>query len=40
MTLTDEIARLRRHVERLSLEQQALIRRFDLLSAQAPARAR
>ncbi|MEU0769643.1 AfsR/SARP family transcriptional regulator [Streptomyces albogriseolus] len=40
VTLTDEIARLRRRVERLSLEQEALIRRFDLLSSQAPARAR
>ncbi|MFH0246533.1 BTAD domain-containing putative transcriptional regulator [Streptomyces sp. HK10] len=38
LVLTDEIARLRRHVERLSLEQEALIRRFDRLSAQAQAR--
>ncbi|MFZ4156263.1 AfsR/SARP family transcriptional regulator [Streptomyces pseudogriseolus] len=40
VTLTDEIARLRSRVERLSLEQEALIRRFDLLSSQPPARAR
>ncbi|WP_067283606.1 AfsR/SARP family transcriptional regulator [Streptomyces jeddahensis] len=41
LALTDEIARLRRHVDRLSLEQEALIRRFDRLSAPvAPAQAR
>ncbi|MFF1546634.1 BTAD domain-containing putative transcriptional regulator [Streptomyces sp. NPDC058291] len=35
LPLTDEIARLRRHVERLTWEQEALIRRFDHLSALA-----
>ncbi|MEU3838489.1 AfsR/SARP family transcriptional regulator [Streptomyces sp. NPDC028635] len=38
LSLTDEIARLRRRVERLSLEQEALIRRFDRLTAEATAR--
>ncbi|MER6788133.1 AfsR/SARP family transcriptional regulator [Streptomyces sp. NPDC000658] len=33
LTLTDEIARLRRHVERLTSEHEDLIRRFDRLSA-------
>lgn len=35
--LTDEIARLRSRVERLSLEQEALMRRFDQLAARAVA---
>jgi DNA-binding SARP family transcriptional activator len=36
MTLTHEIARLRGHVERLFLEQEALIRRFDSLQVASP----
>ncbi|MER7779669.1 AfsR/SARP family transcriptional regulator [Streptomyces sp. NPDC096191] len=36
MTLTHEIARLRGHVERLFLEQEALLRRFDSLRVASP----
>ncbi len=36
MTLSHEIARLRGHVERLFLEQEALVRRFDSLQVASP----
>ncbi|WP_256916565.1 AfsR/SARP family transcriptional regulator [Streptomyces hilarionis] len=35
LSLVDEVARLRRHVERLTSEQEALVRRVDRLSALA-----